>query len=260
MPEKVALLAAEGDIALARLDVRPTLDGVEAGLWELRRLGRRRVRLLNEAGALLTVHDKLATALRLAAHAIPHPRTSHIGRDENLPAVEFPVVAKPRFGSWGRDVLLARTSDELERALSRLRRRLWFREQGVLLQELVPPRGYDLRLLVACGEVIGAIERIAAGGEWRTNVALGARRRRVVPPPGACALARAAAAAVGADFVGVDLLPAFDGGWIVLELNGAVDFAPDYALDGRDVFEDAVRLITLADAPLAEPFRNDLHA
>jgi hypothetical protein len=60
--------------------------------------------------------------------------------------------------------------------------------------------------------------------------------------------------------VGVDLLPAFDGGWIVLELNGAVDFAPDYALDGRDVFEDAVRLITLADAPLAEPFRNDLHA
>lgn len=259
-PEEVRLRAAEGDIALARLDVRPTLDGVEAGLWELRRLGRQRVRLLNEPGALLTVHDKLATALRLAAYGIPHPWTAHIDQDGDLPAVELPVVAKPRFGSWGRDVALSNTKHELDGVLRCLRRRTWFQRQGVLLQELVPPRGYDLRLLVVRGEVIGAIERVAAPGEWRTNVALGAQRRRVAPPPGACALALAAAAAVGADFVGVDLLPASNGGWVVLELNGAVDFTPEYALDGRDIFDDAARLIMLADEPLPLPLLDELRA
>jgi glutathione synthase/RimK-type ligase-like ATP-grasp enzyme len=196
-PEEVRLRAREDDIALARLDVRPSLDGVEAGLWELRRLGRQRVPVLNEPGALFTVHDNLARALRLAAHGIPHPRTAHLERDGGLPPVELPVVAKPHFGSWGRDVVLGRTRRELEVVLRRLRRRRWFQQQGALLQELVPPRGYDLRLLVVRGEVIGAIERVAAPGEWRTNVALGARRRRVTPPLGACALALAAAAAVG---------------------------------------------------------------
>jgi glutathione synthase/RimK-type ligase-like ATP-grasp enzyme len=123
----------------------------------------------------------------------------------------------------------------------------------------VPPRGYDLRLLVVRGEVIGAIKRVPAPSEWRTNVALGAHRR-VTPPPGACALALAAAAAVGADFVGVDLFPASDGGWVVLELNGAVDFTPKYGLDGRDIFDDAARLIVLADEPLAASLLDDLRA
>ena len=76
--------------------------------------------------------------------------------------------------------------------------------------------------------MIGAVKRIARPGEWRTNVALGAVRVRVDPSPAACELAIAAAAAIGADLVGVDLLPTGPGRYVVLELNGAVDFAPVY--------------------------------
>jgi glutathione synthase/RimK-type ligase-like ATP-grasp enzyme len=146
-PQEAQLRGGEGDVALARLDVLPTLDGVEAGLWELPELGRLGVQLLNHSGALLTVHDKLATALRLAQVGLPHPRTGHIDADGDAPAIGFPVVVKPRFGSWGRDVVLCRSAGQFERCLRRLRERRWFRRHGALVQEFVPPRGYDLRLL-----------------------------------------------------------------------------------------------------------------
>jgi glutathione synthase/RimK-type ligase-like ATP-grasp enzyme len=101
-----------------------------------------------------------------------------------------------------------------------------------------------LRIVVAHDHVVGAISRVAAPGEWRTNVALGAQRRRMIPPPEACALALAATRATGAELVGVDLLPDGCGRWTVAELNGAVEFNGEYALTlGGDPFaEAAVRL------------------
>ena len=64
-------------------------------------------------------------------------------------------------------------------------------------------------------------------------------------PPEARSLAVAAAAAVGADLVGVDLLPLDGERYVVLELNGAVDFDESYSLDGGDVFVEAARALSL---------------
>ena len=71
----------------------------------------------------------------------------------------------------------------------------------------MPLLGHDVRIVVAGGEVIGAIKRVAQPGEWRTNVALGATRVPIEPSPAACELALAAASAIGADLLGIDLLP-----------------------------------------------------
>lgn len=227
-----------GDIALGRLDVLPTLGGVEEGIWSLHGLVSRGVTVLNPPETLLAAHDKLATALRLSSAGIRHPRTAHLDADSPIPKIDPPLVVKPRFGSWGRDVFLCRDGAELAACLASLRGREWFERQGVLVQELVPPLGYDLRLVVAGGRVAGAVERVAADSEWRTNIALGGWRRPTDPPAAACALATAAARAIGADLVGVDLLPDGTGGWFVLELNGAVDFTTEYSLNGSDVFAD----------------------
>jgi [lysine-biosynthesis-protein LysW]--L-2-aminoadipate ligase len=242
-PEAARSWLARGDSVLGRVDVLPTLDGPQPGLEALRRLEETAATVYNRAGALLGAHDKLATALRLGAHGLPHPRTAHVGDDAD-PGFDFPVVVKPRFGSWGRGVTVCRSRNALRRCLRHLSRENWFRGQGALVQELVPLRGRDLRIIIAAGEVVGAVERLAAPGEWRTNVELGAVRRSVVPPPEASLLALGAAHAIGADLVGVDLLPEGDGGWTILELNGAVDFTTEYTLDGADVFERA--LATLA--------------
>jgi glutathione synthase/RimK-type ligase-like ATP-grasp enzyme len=116
----------------------------------------------------------------------------------------------------------------------------------VLVQSLVPPAGHDVRLLVAGGRVVGAEARIAAAGEWRTNISLGGSHRPTVPSPEACELAVAAAAALAADFIGVDLLPR-GRGYVVLELNGAVDFETVYSLPGRDVFADVADALGLVE-------------
>jgi RimK family alpha-L-glutamate ligase len=249
-PRQALLTLGRGDVALGRIDVREELDGPEEGLWALDRLADSGVAVLNRSRAVLVAHDKLLTARILRSAALPHPRTILVRRHEEPPDVDFPAVLKPRFGSWGRDVFLCHHRGELDRALQTLASRPWFRQTGVLVQELIRPLGYDLRLVVARGRVVGAAKRVAAPGEWRTNVALGASSLGTVPPPVATTLALRAAAAAGLDLAGVDLLPTGPGGFCVIELNGAVDFRDCYSFPGRDVFADATA--ALAGSPREE--------
>ncbi len=274
-PEQAVTQLRQGDAALGRLDVLPTLDGVDDGLWALGSLAAHGIRTLNRASAMLAAHDKLLTARLLIRAGLPHPRTRLLSpaagvheRSESasadsdlahsgapLPEWRLPVVVKPRFGSWGMDVVRCDDADGLRRHLRALERRPWFRAHGALVQELVPPQGSDLRIVVAGGSIVGAIERVAAAGEWRTNIALGGCRRPVDPPPFACMLALEAAAASGAELIGVDLLPDGDGGWIVLELNGAVEFNHEYALDRDPLAAAAWELARVALGCPQDPVR-----
>ena len=65
-------------------------------------------------------------------------------------------------------------------------------------------------------------------------------------------MAIAAAGAIEADFVGVDLLPLEDG-YCVIELNGAVEFDRQYDLGGHDVYMQIAGALAL---PLANLARN----
>lgn len=236
------------DLVLARLDVLPTLDGVDDGLWALKRVERAGATLMNRPLSLLTAHDKLATALVFTRSGVPHPPTAHV-REATVPETFGPpYVVKPRFGSWGRDVFRCETCDDLIACLDRLAHRRWFRRQGAIVQQLVSPTGLDLRVVVAGGRVVGAVERVALPGEWRTNVALGALRRAAEPSREARFAALRAAASIRIDLAGVDLVVAPDGTHLVLEINRAVDFTSDYGISGADPFLDAVDALVAARA------------
>ena len=187
----------EGDVAIGRLDVAASLDGIEAGLWELARLEGAGVRVLNRPRTLVAAHDKLATSRALLEANVAHPRTAHVTAPSDSVPFDPPFVVKPRFGSRGLDVVLCQDAAVLRRHLVAIADRPWFASHGALVQELVPP--------------------------IRT------------------------AAAVEGDLVGVDLLPGADGGLVVIEVNGAVEFTHAYSLQGVDVFRRTV------DALLPDP-------
>ena len=199
---------------------------------------------------MLSTHDKLRTARHLVAARLPHPKTVHLPRADAPLGMRPPLVLKPRFGSWGEDVFRCENDLELARVLDAVGGRRWFRRHGAILQEVAPSSGRDIRILVAHGRVVGAIQRVAPPGEWRTNVARGATRLPVTPTPEMSQLAIAAAAAVGADFVGVDLLPV-PGGQVVIELNGAVEFDSVYDLAGADVYSEIADALGIERATVA---------
>jgi tetrahydromethanopterin:alpha-L-glutamate ligase len=75
----------------------------------------------------------------------------------------------------------------------------------------------DFRLIVSQGRVIAAMVRHSAA--WITNLKQGGRPIAAVADAEMKALAVGAAAAVGADFAGVDILHGADGRATVLEVN-----------------------------------------
>jgi RimK family alpha-L-glutamate ligase len=241
-PRSALVRLGPGDVILNRLDVLSTLNGVEDGLWIVGQLEAHGVRLLNSASALLSAHDKLLTARLLRSAGLPHPRTVRLTRARDAFPLGYPVVAKPRFGSWGRDVELCVDEGELGRYLAASLKQPWGRP-GAVVQALVEPAGRDLRVIVAGGRVVGCAARSARVGEWRTNVALGARIEPSVADQSASELAVAATGILGLDLAGVDLI-ATPGGYVVIEVNAAVEFRPLYSQ--TDVFAAAM-------AALAEP-------
>jgi len=237
-PLRALSVLRSGDVALARLDVRPTLDGIQVGMEALGELSARGVRILNDPSTLLSTHDKLLTARLLAGAGVAHPKTRLATPTSGEQPWTGSVVVKPRFGSWGSHVVRCDSAGDLHRHLASITPHRWFASSGAVVQALVEPRGFDLRLVVAGDRVVGAVHRVSAPGEWRTNVALGATRTPAEPDARAVTLARSAAAAVNGSLVGVDLLPTGNGEWVVLEVNGAVEFTNEYALD--DVFAATV--------------------
>ncbi len=195
-----------------------SLEQVVFRMDVLHRLEARGVPVLNPPRAVEACVDKYLASVRLEAAGLRVPMTMVCQRADDaleaFAALGGDVVVKPLFGSEGRGMVRVSDPEMAWRTFHALER-----TQAVLyLQQFIKHPGWDLRVFVVGGRPLTAMRR-QARGDWRTNVSQGGIAEIATPGTVEVDLALRAAASVGAPIAGVDLLPAPDGGWYVLEVN-----------------------------------------
>lgn len=203
---------------IVRIIPRGSLEQTIFRMDALHLLAARGVRVLNPAPVIERTVDKLYTSALLELAGLPTPRTVVCERSadalEAFTALGGDVVVKPLFGSMGHG--LVRIQDE--ELAYRVFKALEIERAVYYLQQTIPHPGRDLRAFIVGGRLIAAIERSAEG--WRTNLARGAQARAIQLSPDQEELCLRAAAALGAEIAGVDLLPSTTGEPYLLEVNG----------------------------------------
>jgi ribosomal protein S6--L-glutamate ligase len=192
--------------------------------------------VVNRLDPLLAAQDKFRSSwlLRLAGVATPRAAVAQTAEDAEVALGALgEAVAKPIAGSLG-DGVERLAPDAAGRA--RVRERVE-RDGAVYLQAYVPHPGRDLRVFVVGGRARAAITRHAPPGEWRTNVAAGARTEPVLIGPALAGVAEAATAALGLDYAGVDLVSGAAAGTTVLEVNGNPSWQGIQEATGLDMAE-----------------------
>jgi RimK family alpha-L-glutamate ligase len=225
-----------------------SFEAVTLRLGLLHALAAAGVPVWNAPRAIEACVDKAQTTWRLQRAGLPTPDTWALeSRDDALALVaaeatrERPLVLKPLFGSQGKALRLVGAPDDLPPPET---------VSGVYyLQRFVGPASgehgfYDHRVLVAGGRALAGMIRRGTG--WITNIKQGATAEAWTPDAEAERLAAAAAAAVGADYAGVDLIADGDGGYLVLEVNSMPAWSGLQTVTGFDLTE-AIAGAFLAD-------------
>lgn len=231
------------DGVLARIIPSGSLEQIIFRVDALHCLEERGVRVMNSPRAIERTVDKLWTSALLERCGLPTPRTVVCeSADEAMAAYRElgDAIVKPLFGSMGLGMVRV-TDEEMAYRVFRTIEQI----RGVYyLQETVEHDGRDIRAFVIGGAVFGAIERRAEG--WRTNLARGGSARAVQLSAEWTTLALRAAAAVGAEYAGVDLLPGKDGTVSVLEVNGIPGWQGLQEATGLDVAGALIDQLTRA--------------
>ncbi|GJE54051.1 MULTISPECIES: ATP-grasp domain-containing protein [Methylobacterium] len=207
------------DGVLLRTIAGGTFEATTMRLGVLHALVSAGVTVWNSPTAIERSVDKAATSLAIARAGLPTPDTFVFSKREAAAALierearpGRPIVLKPLFGSQGEGLMLIERPEDLpsEEAVNRV----------YYLQRYVARRDglwRDYRVFVCEGRAIAGM--IREGDGWITNVHLGGRPFAWELPPKAAELAEAAAAAIGVDYTGVDLVEDGEGGFLVLEVN-----------------------------------------
>lgn len=202
-------------------------------------------RVYNSSSTIAVCDSKADTAEALAKAAVPTPKT--IVAPLTFPAfgfnrmdfveragacLGFPLIIKEFYGSFGEQVYLAQDLDAAIKTVEKISPRPF------LFQKFIAESaGRDIRVNVVGRRVVAAMERTGAPGDFRSNIVAGGTGRPVSLSKEQGEVALSAAAAVGADFAGVDLLLGEGGHPLVCEVNSNPQFAGTYACCGVNLGE-----------------------
>lgn len=216
-----------------------------AGLMEARGF-----KVYNSAAAIECCDDKARTNIALADSEIRMPKTfiSPLTYfDEGLDGSEladnienelsYPMVVKECMGSFGEQVSLAYSREELLRLIRSKGK------QPFIVQEFISTSfGRDIRIYVAGGEAKAAIMRYNEK-DFRANYVNGAGMKPYTPTKEQREMAVSAARILGLEFGGIDILFGENDKPIFCEANSNAHFKKLYAVTGVDMAEEILRCI-----------------
>lgn len=207
------------DGALVRSVKSGSFEQVTLRLGVLHALREEGVAVWNDARAIEACVDKATTTHLVARAGLKTPATFTMQSQAQAQAIAArecaggrALVLKPLFGAQGMGLRLIHKVEDLPA------------EEGVAgvyyLQRFVEPAAetwQDYRLFVCGGKVVAGMVRV--GQMWITNIRQGATARPATLTPELVSTALRAAAVVGADYAGVDLIRDRAGDLNVLEVN-----------------------------------------
>lgn len=198
----------------------------------------KRMPVFNSSRAIAVCDDKGLTAAELSQLPMPKQIVSPLiysgSLSENFLSrvgeeLGYPLVVKAAKGSFGAQVTLARSEEELFALAKRAG------TASLVFQEYVEANGEDIRVYVVGERVFAGLKRKAAKGEFRANLSIGGSMTPYEPTAREAELAIEACRGVGASFAGVDLI----GGArpLILEVNSNAHFKNLLVGAGRNYAE-----------------------
>lgn len=251
-----------------RLDVFPNLLGMEYPASDFVmfldkdvRLAaelEKKVRVFNSSDTIRICEDKALTYSAVCGEGVEIPATlyaplcySDLSKmpkkvseeaDTVIQKLGLPLIFKLNVGSLGIGTRLIGSKEELEAAM------VEFAYVPHHYQEFVKSSaGTDIRVVVIGGEAIASMRRRNASG-FLSNLAAGGVAEAYAAPEAYLRMAELAAARVGADYCGVDLMEREDGSPILLEVNSNAFFEGIERVGGVNVAGAYARYVLEASA------------
>jgi ribosomal protein S6--L-glutamate ligase len=175
-----------------------------------------------ESQALVRSRDKLRSLQLLAKAGIGMPKTAFASHPKDIDNVleqvgGAPVVIKLLEGTQGIGVILAETRNSAKSVIEAF----LGVEVNILVQEFIKEaKGADVRAFIVDGQIVGAMKRQGAEGDFRSNLHRGGVATVIELTTEEKATAIKAAKKLGLAIAGVDMLRS-ERGPLVMEVNSS---------------------------------------
>ena len=200
-------------------------------------------RVFNSADAVYWCDNKGYTAFILDKNGVNTPTTfaapytfEGLGYNDLeftervIEELGFPMVIKESYGSFGRQVYLARDREEMGRIIGGMGHK-----EFILQRFIASSSGRDVRVNVVGDRVISSMLRWNTTGDFRSNITNGGEMHIYTATPEQQRIAVDACRALGLDFAGVDVIFGEDDEPMICEVNSNPHFKSSLDCNGIDM-------------------------
>ena len=194
--------------------------------------------------ALLKSRDKLRCLQLLGMAELGIPKTVYTDYSQNISNLIYavgglPVVIKLLEGTHGLGVILAESKNTAESVIETFNRL----KERIIIQEFIKEsKGVDVRVFIINGEIVAAMKRTAAPGDFRSNLHRGASSVPIELSKAEANTALKAVEILGLDVAGVDMLQSHRGP-LILEVNPSPGLEGITKTSGVDVAAEVFNFI-----------------